>query len=107
MSEILNLLSKSESELEINQELELYRLITENEYECGWTSPDIFTVWVGLNEIKEFVERLVKIFGIFIFDNSGVCAHIQQNSICIDLTPMLDECDINLSTTFPYEKFKH
>ena len=94
-------------EQEANQELELYKLITENNLECGWSSETEFFVFPYLFELNNLIKGITGIFGTFMFDDGGVEARILDGYICIDLAAMLSGADIDLERIFPRDEFKH
>lgn len=96
-----------------NCELELYKLImspeeSEDSYvsEMGWVNDAEFFVWVSLLWIKEFVERIVDIFGYGIFDDGNFNASMQYDSVCIDLADVLDGY-VDIEEVFPKDKYRH
>lgn len=92
---------------EQNQELELYKLVTKNEIECRWVSDTEFLIWVPYYGIGEFINSLVETFGEYLFEDEGVKANLLTGDVCIDLTNMLSDYDLNLEIVFPKGEFKH
>ncbi len=100
----------------MNKELELYKLIMtpdtddlEISYvdEFGWTSDGCFCVWVNDNWWNEFVSGLVVAIDPSLLEDGGIDAKIQEDSIFINLSEVLDGYDIDLECAFPKDKFKH
>ena len=92
---------------EINQELELYKLVTNQQAECGWISDTEFYIWLSYYEMADFMEKFSKIFGNCAFDDGGIEAHLVKDYICLDLTNALSGYDIDFEIVFPRENFKH
>ncbi len=92
---------------EINQELELYKLVTNQQSECGWINDTEFYIWLSYYEMADFMEKFSKIFGKCIFDDGGIEAHLMSDYICLDLTNALSGTDIDFEIVFPREEFKH
>lgn len=94
----------------MNKELELYKLITEQDIQCadefGWID-DEFVIWVSKWWWNEFITRLTQIFGYSIFDEGGFNAKIQTDCICFVLSDIIDEYGIDLEEIFPKYKYKH
>lgn len=91
----------------INEELELYKLIKDEEYECGWVSDKEFFVWLRFSELSDFVTTVEKIFGNYVLENEGMEIRLLQDSICIDLNVLLGDYEIYLERVFPRDEFKH
>ena len=92
---------------EINQELELYKLIKNDGSEFGWVNDDEFLVWLYHFQLDNFIKDMTKIFDYGMFDEELVEAHIGKDYIVIDLACMLSGEDIELERVFPKEEFKH
>jgi len=92
---------------ERNQELELYKLITKEEYECGWVNDSQFFVWVSYYQFKEFMGRIQEIFGNWMFDDEGFEVTVLQDCICIPLSEILDDGETDFERVFAKEEFKH
>lgn len=98
----------------MNEELELYKLCCTDDNECGstivdelgWINENQFCVWVPYLYLKEFTERLKKIFGNGIFDDGGFDANMQENGACIDLCEAVGY-SIDIETVFSKEKYQH
>lgn len=88
-----------------NKELELYKLVTKGEYECGWITDDEFCVWLYLFELDDFVKSISDIFGDYVFDEGGYEIILMKDCVCINLTGMLDE--VEFEGVFPKDEFKH
>ncbi len=99
---------------EKNCELELYKLIMEGANcgfpyvsEFGWINDVQFIVWVDYLWIKEFMDKIIEIFGDGIFED---CRHfhaiMQSHAICIDLMDLLDGF-VDIEEVFPKEDYKH
>lgn len=94
--------------------LELYKLCCtdDNEYsdcfvdELGWISDTEFCVWVSYLYLKEFMEKLTKIFGNGIFDDGGFDANMQESCVCIDLCEAVGSC-IDIEIVFPKYEYQH
>lgn len=97
-----------------NCELELYKLIMEGDNcgfpyvsEFGWINECQFVVWVDYFWVKEFMDKLIEIFGDGIFED---CRHfhaiMQSHAICIDLMDLLDGF-VDIEEVFPKEEYKH
>ncbi len=96
-----------------NCELELYKLIMSTDdsedscvSEMGWVSDTEFLVWVDWLWFKEFMDKITEIFGYGIFDDENFNANIQADTICIDLTDVLDGY-VDIEEVFPKDKYKH
>lgn len=92
--------------MEQNRELELYKLVTEEKFECGWTGEDQFLIWIPFYQLEDFCKRLSNIFGNHIFDEGGLECRLMQEDVCLDLMP-LDGDDVDFKNVFPQEEFKH
>ena len=93
--------------MEPNKELELYKLVTNGGFECGWTGEKEFLIWVYLFELEDFVKRISGIFGDFMFEDGGVKIALLKDYVCIDLCTMLCDYDIDFENVFPKNEFKH
>ena len=91
-----------------NNELRLYKLLTENDYvsEMGWVSDTEFYVWVSHVWIHDFIKKLKDIFGSGIFCDD-IQAHIQEYTICFNLCDIADGNGVDLETVFPKSEYKH
>lgn len=95
-----------------NYELELYKLITEEEdkYSCvseiGWISDKEFCVWINYLNLSDFMDKAKEIFGYGIFDDGGFNANMQSDGVCIDLCKMLGDY-LNIEDVFSREKYQH
>jgi len=74
--------------------------------EFGWVNNEEFLVWVDFNWIKNFIEKLTKIFGYGIFDDGNFNANIQSDTVCIVLNEVLEGC-IDVEEVFPKDKYQH
>lgn len=92
---------------EINQELELYKLVKADVSEFGWVNDDKFLVWLYHFQLDNFIKDIIKIFDDGMFDEDSFEAHIQRDYITIDLACLLSGEDIELERVFPKEEFKH
>jgi len=97
-----------------NLELELYKLCCEEdrEYksqfvdEMGWINDKQFCVWVPYLWLREFMERMISIFGYGLFDDGGFEANVQGDGLCIDLCEAL-ESYLEIEDVFPKDKYRH
>ena len=92
---------------ETNKELELYKLITEGEFECGWISDTEFLLWVSHCELGDFVTNIVELFGSGMLEAGNFDINLQEYCVCMDLTAMLYCSDVDFERVFPREEFKH
>ncbi len=92
---------------ETNQELELYKLVTNQQAECRWISDTEFVIWLSYYEMADFMEKFSKIFGCCVFDDGGIEAHLMGDYMCLDLASALSGWDIDFEAVFPREEFKH
>ena len=94
---------------DINYELELFKLITEEKYvdEFGWISDGSFCIWVDYFCIHEFMKRFKMIFGEGIFDDGGFDGNMQRDCVCIAIDEALEGYDIDLESIFPKDKYEH
>lgn len=92
-----------------NYELELYQLITDEEYvdELGWVTDNEFCVWVKYVWMHVFMERLTEIFGYGIFDDGAFNANMQSDSTCIVLNDVLCGYGVDFEEVFPKDKYTH
>lgn len=96
------------------REIELYKLLAteDNEYETvlvdelGWVSDDEFLVWVSYPRIKYFIRSLKELFNS-LFDDGGFEGNFQDDSVCLNLSEILDGYDIDLKKLFPIDRYKH
>lgn len=92
----------------------LYKLLAteDNEYkraladEIRWVSDDELLVWIPYLYIKEFIDELVEMFGIGMFDDGAFDGNFQHCCICIDLEKAIGG-DIDLENVFPKDKYKN
>lgn len=102
-----------ENMTEKNYELELYKLIMEGA-NCGspyvsefsWVNDVQFVVWVDYLWIKEFMDKLIEIFGDGIFEDCHFHAAMRSHAICIDLMDLLND-SVDIEEVFPKEDYKH
>jgi hypothetical protein len=92
---------------EINKELEIYRLVMNETMECGWVNDTQFYIWIDFDNLKKFIDNITKVFGDRMLVNGGVEMTLRRNYVCIDLTLMLENSDIDFEMTFPKEDFQH
>ena len=99
----------------MNEEFELYKLLiipdeedTDIQYvdEMGWVNDEEFLVWVSYLYLKEFMERMKKIFGSGLFDDGGFDANIQEDGICFDLREAVGYA-VDVESIFPKDKYRH
>lgn len=93
----------------LNYELELYKLITnDNNYvnELGWVSDKEFFVWVPYLELYDFMKELKRIFGYGLFDGDSFNVNMREDSVCIDLCEAVGDY-LNLEDVFPRDKYQH
>jgi len=91
-----------------NNELRLYKLLTETDYvnEMGWVSNTEFLVWVSYVWIHDFMKDLKNIFGIELFAED-IMAHLQAYGICFNLCEAVDGYGVDLEKVFPRSKYTH
>lgn len=98
-----------------NYGLELHKLIiTPDEEdldisyvsEFGWVNNTEFLVWVDYIWFKDFMDKMIEIFGYGIFDDANFNANMQSDSVCIDLRDVLSGY-IDIEEVFPKDKYKH
>lgn len=92
---------------EKNQELELFKLITEEVSEYGWVSDSEFYIWLYHFELSDFVKKIIEIFSKQMFDESGIEANISEKYTVIDLAAMLSGENIELEKIFPKDQYEH
>jgi hypothetical protein len=92
-----------------NYELELYKLIKENDLinEFGWCSDGSCCVWINYGDLDEFIKRATKIFGYGLFDDTSFDANMQCDGVCIDLCEMFCDYDIDFEEMFPKADYQH
>lgn len=98
---------------EKNCELELYKLIMEGAScgfpyvsEFGWVNDTQFLIWVDYLWLKEFIDKMIEIFGDAIFNDGNFNAIMLSRTVCIDLADVLDEF-VDIEEVFPKEDYKH
>lgn len=98
-----------------NYGLELYKMIVTPDEEdlnfsyvseFGWVNNEEFLVWVSFGWFKEFMEKLIEIFGYGIFDDGNFNANIQSDTVCIVLNEVLDGY-VDIEEVFPKDKYRH
>ena len=90
-----------------NSELELYKLITSSIPEFGWIDDDHFYLWIWNFSLYDFIKSIKEILGQHPFEEEGIEAHILEDSVCIDLSVLVDGMDIDLERVFPRHEFTH
>lgn len=93
-----------------NYELETFKLIADKENilasEFGWVSDEEFLVWIPYYQLKDFMDKAIKIFGYELFDDGGFNANMQPDGVCVDICKML--CGyLNVEDVFPKEEYQH
>lgn len=90
-------------------EVKLYRLVNESGCvsELGWVNENQFFIWVPYWDLNEFMEGMVGIFGHGLYEDGAFNANFQDGCVCIDLTDVLSEYDLDFGEIFPKEEFKH
>ncbi len=102
----------------MNYELELYKLIMTPEEddpdisyididEFGWINDTEFCVWINIIWLKDFMERIRKIFGACAFDEGGIDAKVGCDYVLFNLEDITSMYGVNLEEVFPKSKYKH
>lgn len=94
---------------ETNYELELFKIVTDDESnveELGWVSDTQFCVWIRYYDLDNFMKRMKDVFGYNLFDDGGFDSNMQYNGVCIDLCEMLGDY-LDVECVFPKEKYQH
>ena len=100
----------------MNYELELYKLIMTPEEddpdisyvdEFGWINDTEFCVWINIIWLKDFMERVRKIFGACAFDEGGIDAKVGCDYVFFNLEDITSMYGVNLEEVFPKSKYKH
>ena len=98
----------------ISPEVEFYKMIMlpeedEPEYtlceEFGWVH-DEFLVWISYDQLQDFIEYFIKMFGCCGLDCCDCKADLGVSYVVIDMCKLLGDT-VDIESVFPKDRYQH